>query len=83
MSTKRIIISCVVGWPIIVISALASRLALVDPGPSAAEFLGWVFVVTAPVLTGLIVARGRSDQSIAQVLYDVEHPGEPGPRSRR
>jgi hypothetical protein len=78
VSTKRILISCVVGWPIVVVMMLTARLALVDPGPSAAEFVGWVFVVAAPVLTGVIIARGRSSQSIAQVLYDVEHPRQPG-----
>ena len=68
---------------VVVVTALASRLGLVDTGPSATELVGWVFVLTAPVLTGLIIARGGSNQSIAHVLYDVEHPGEPGQGSSR
>jgi hypothetical protein len=83
VTTKRILISCLVGWPIVVVMALAGRLALLEPAPSAAEFVGWVFVITAPVLTGWIIARGSSNQSIGQVLYDVEHSGNPGQRSSR
>jgi hypothetical protein len=78
--SQRLIVSLCAGWPVVVITALASRAALVSSGLSAAEIGGWIFLAVAPVLTGLLLVRGRSTPPIAQVLYDVEHAGANAPQ---
>ena len=76
MSKDRLFLSFLVGWPIAVATALASRAALINSGLSATEYAGWVFLASAPLFTGVIIARGRSSQSIAQVLYNAERAGD-------
>jgi hypothetical protein len=75
VSTDRLFVSFLVGWPIAVATALASRAALINAALSATEYAGWAFLASAPFFTGVIIARGRSSQSIAQVLYDAEQAG--------
>ena len=72
MSEKRLFISFLAGWPLVVVTALVGRAVFVGASLSVPEYSGWFFLATAPVVTFLIILRSRSTRSIAHVLYDVE-----------
>ena len=77
MSTKKIFISVLVGWPIVVLLALVSRVIAADSPLAGTEYAAWLFLAFAPVLTCVVIARSRPSRSITQVLYDAEHAGDP------
>ena len=83
MSTQPLVLSVLLGWPIAVASALAGRAALINASFSVPEYAGWLFVAAAPVVTFLMIARGRSTDSIAQVLYNAEHAADSNEKRRR
>jgi hypothetical protein len=76
VSSKQLFVSILVGWAIAVAAGFGTRVSFSRADVSAVELAGWVFLAIAPVFTALILARGRTDRSIAQVLYDVERGGD-------
>jgi hypothetical protein len=73
--SNRLFFSAVIGWPLAVLAALASRTAF-TASVSTVEYTGWAFLGVVPLAIGLIIARGQSNRSITQVLYDAEHSGD-------
>lgn len=78
MSSKQFLVSCIIGWPVAVGTALAARATFLSASFSTPELAGWAFLAIAPIATVLIIARGRPAESIAKVLYDTEHAGDAG-----
>ena len=77
VSTKGLFVSALVGWPLAVFTLLATRAISVESSVLAPEYLAWLFLACAPVVTLLIIVRGRSSQSVAHVLYETERSGVP------
>jgi len=82
VSTQRLFISAIVGWSFAVLSALGARTAFINSSPSVVESVGWVFLGCAPVAIALVILRGRSTGTIAQVLYEAEQTGDASRRKR-
>jgi multisubunit Na+/H+ antiporter MnhG subunit len=80
VSLKRLVASAPLGWLSVILLALACRVSFVSPGISAAEYVGWIFLLCVPPVIALIIGRSRSSGSIAHVLYDAEQAGD---RERR
>lgn len=76
MSLKQSVVSAPLGWLSVILLALAARVTFVSAGISTAEYAGWIFLVCVPVAIGLILGRGRSSGSVAQVIYDAENAGD-------
>ena len=79
MPSKRLFTLALIGWPVAILLALAVRTMLVTPGLSIPEYVGWMFLGCAPLAIAVMMLRGRSSGSIAQVLYDAEHAAEAKP----
>jgi hypothetical protein len=82
VSEKRLFLSFLAGWPLVVVTALVSRAMFVGASLSVPEYSGWFFLATAPVVTCLVILRSRSTESIAHVLYDVERTGDTGQKRK-
>jgi hypothetical protein len=76
MSVNRLSLSLTVGWGVVVLGTLVSRMALVDTPMPAAAYAGWLFAIGAPAAVSIMLARGQAAPSITQVLYDAEHAGD-------
>ena len=79
MSLKRLAAVAPLSWLSVILLVLACRVALLSPGISPAEYVGWIFLICIPPGIALII-RSRASGSIAQVLYDAEQAGD---RERR
>jgi hypothetical protein len=83
VSLNRLFTFALVVWSLAVLSALAGRTAFISPGLTALEATGWVFLLGVPVVIAVIIVRGRSAGSIAEVLYDVEHADDTARKVQR
>lgn len=75
MSHLRLLSVAIAAWIAIVLLALIARLTF----PAAFSFnesLVWLFVGIAPAATLFSLMRSAPSTSIAQVLYDAEHPAD-------
>ena len=79
MPSNSLFTKALIGWAVAVLLALIIRTTLVIPGLSTAEYVGWMFLGCAPVAVVMMLVRGRSARSIAQVLYDAEQGGADKP----
>jgi hypothetical protein len=79
VSTKQLFLSAVIGWPIVVLAVLVARATLAVSSLSVGEYVGWLFLASAPVAIAIVILRGQSAEPIAQVLYDAEHVAESRP----
>ena len=57
-------------------SVLVARATLAVSSLSVGEYVGWLFLASAPVAIAIVILRGQSAEPIAQVLYDAEHVAE-------
>jgi len=74
VSLNKLLTIAVAVWAILVLGTLGVRLALFNAPLNLQEILGWLLIGCTPAVVALLVLRGRSTPSVAQVLYDVEHP---------
>jgi hypothetical protein len=74
MGTGRTLALWLSAWIVAVGATLGSRLALAGYPLSTREFVIWGLVGCMPMATAWMLWGARSGDSIAQVLYDVEHP---------
>ena len=79
MPSKKLLTLALIGWPVAVLLALATRTMLVTPGLSIPEYVGWMFLGCAPLAIAVMMLRARSSGSIAHVLYEAEHAADAKP----
>jgi hypothetical protein len=72
----RLILLPLLSWLAAMSSLVALRITLVNAAVSPTEYLAWVFVYCAPAAIALVVVRDRTDRSVTQVLYELEHHGD-------
>jgi hypothetical protein len=72
MTYRQLFVPFLITWPSIVFAALTGRIAIGSSAISASEYVGWFFLVLAPVATYLMLMRNRPSRSIAEVLYNAE-----------
>jgi hypothetical protein len=72
VSTHKLIMTTLVGWPVVIASTLAARTAFLGGTISVVELTGWAFLASAPVAITFILDRGRPTTSVAHVLFDAE-----------
>ena len=72
MTSRQLFIPFLITWLAVVSAALTGRIAIGHSPVSASEYVIWVFLAAAPVVTYLILLRNRASGSIAHVLYDAE-----------
>lgn len=82
MSTPQLAVSSLALWSLAVLSVFAGRIILFTSAISVPEYAGWAFVAGAPVLLAAIVLRDRPTDSVARLLYDVEHAPRNSPLRR-
>jgi len=81
VSLNRLLSIAVAVWAILVLGTLAARVVLFHAPLNLEEVIGWLLIGCTPAVVALLVIRGKSAPSVAQVLYDVEHPtAAPRPR---
>ena len=61
-------------WVLLLTAAIVARVTLVDATATMAEYAGWALFIAGPVFIALALVRGASSRTIAEVLYDTEHP---------
>lgn len=76
MSINRLLAIAVGIWAVLVLASLGARMALFNAPLTAPEITGWVLIGCSPAAVALLVLRGRSTQTVAQVLYEAEHAGD-------
>ena len=79
MRDKRFLLVSAAVWLVTVLGALAARSALIPAPVPFTELAGWLFLACTPGAIALIFIRGMASTSIAQVLYNAEHPVTPSP----
>jgi hypothetical protein len=75
MTMTRLTLTIVLGWPVLVLLALAARAAMFGTDVSMLEYAGWLLLGGTPGIIALIIARGAPSRSMTQVLWDTEHAG--------
>jgi hypothetical protein len=81
MRDKRFLLSSAAVWLVTVLGALGARSALITAPVPFTELAGWLFLACTPGAIVLIIIRGMAAPSVAQVLYETEHPVTPSPAS--
>ena len=81
MSHSRNFSAAISIWTAIVLVTLAVRLTFVGLPVSFSETLVWLFVGVVPAAMFFSMMRDAASPTIAQVLYDVEHPVDAKTRS--
>jgi hypothetical protein len=71
---KKFVLRIAVAWIVIAVAAVVARIVLLAAPVSTTEYAGWIFLAGGPLAIALIVARSAGSGTIAQVLYDAEHP---------
>jgi hypothetical protein len=72
VSLNRGLVTSVATWAGVVLIALSARGSF-GAGPITwSEYAAWLFLATAPIVLAVVVGRGMSTPTIAQVLYDAE-----------
>jgi hypothetical protein len=64
----------ILGWIVAIALAGGARLMLVDWPVSLFEGVAWCLLAGAPAGLALALFRDPSSSTIAQVLYEAEHP---------
>ena len=72
MSLKRGLVTSVATWAGVVLIALSARGSFAAGPITWSEYAAWLFLAAAPIVLALVVGRGMSPPTIAQVLYDAE-----------
>jgi hypothetical protein len=70
LNKLRIVVST--SWAGCVIVVLALRTILSGAPIAPSEYFAWMFLALGPAVVSLMIVRGMSSRSVAQVLYDVE-----------
>jgi len=61
-------------WGSAIVVAILSRFVLVAPRATTAELVAWALFIVGPVFIALTIVRAAPSRTVAQVLYDTEHP---------
>jgi hypothetical protein len=80
VSVSRLFVVSITAWTAIVLATLGARAALVSVPISFTESIVWLFLSFAPAAVFLLLPRGGSSSSIAQVLYNTEHADDKAAR---
>jgi hypothetical protein len=75
MTITRLTLTIVLGWPVLVLLALAARVAALGATAPMPEYAGWLLLGSAPAIVAALIARGAPSRSVTQVLWDAEHAG--------
>lgn len=73
MLRTRTFLNLTSAWIALIVTALMTRVVLIDAPATWTEYTGWMFLAWAPVLIAIRLFRGLAPSSIAKVLYDAEH----------
>ncbi len=74
MSTNRFLILALAGWSVAIAASFSARMVLIASALSPVEGVAWLVGTVGPMVLLASIVRGASSRTIAQVLYDTEHP---------
>jgi hypothetical protein len=74
VSLNRFHTIALAGWSALVLGSLSVRVTTAAGPLSWPEVLAWVALMGFPAITLLGAFRGAPPPTIAQILYDTEHP---------
>ena len=66
----------IASWLVVIALAMLVRVSFTQPAVSLIEGLGWLMLASVPAIVLLSVFRG-APRTMAQLLYDTDHPAEP------
>ena len=74
MRQKTLLVSAATLWVLLVLGFVVARATLSDAALSPMESAFWLLGIGGPLLIALVITRAGLPRTIAQVIYDAEHP---------